>query len=54
VLIYANNPDADHLSDLLETEKVTTAESSRFEFTPDLSICRLLNGMWQVSGAHGY
>jgi aryl-alcohol dehydrogenase-like predicted oxidoreductase len=27
--------------------------SSRFQFTPDLSICRILNGMWQVSGAHG-
>lgn len=28
-------------------------ESSRLQFTPDLNICRLLNGMWQVSGAHG-
>ncbi len=28
--------------------------SSRYQFTPDLKICRLLNGMWQVSGAHGY
>lgn len=28
-------------------------ESSRIQFTPDLTICRLLNGMWQVSGAHG-
>lgn len=28
-------------------------ESSRFQFTPELSICRILNGMWQVSGAHG-
>jgi aryl-alcohol dehydrogenase-like predicted oxidoreductase len=28
--------------------------SSRFQFTPDLEICRILNGMWQVSGAHGY
>jgi aryl-alcohol dehydrogenase-like predicted oxidoreductase len=28
--------------------------SSRFQFAPDLSICRVLNGMWQVSGAHGY
>ena len=28
--------------------------SSRFKFTPDLEICRVLNGMWQVSGAHGY
>ena len=22
--------------------------------TPDLKICRIINGMWQVSGAHGY
>ena len=28
-------------------------ESSYFQFTPDLKICRVLNGMWQVSGAHG-
>lgn len=28
--------------------------SSRFQFAPDLSICRILNGMWQISGAHGY
>jgi aryl-alcohol dehydrogenase-like predicted oxidoreductase len=28
--------------------------SSRFKFTDDLNICRILNGMWQVSGAHGY
>lgn len=27
--------------------------SSRWQFTPDLNICRLLNGMWQVSGSHG-
>ena len=27
--------------------------SSRFRFTDDLTICRILNGMWQVSGAHG-
>jgi aryl-alcohol dehydrogenase-like predicted oxidoreductase len=26
---------------------------STYPFTPDLRICRLLNGMWQVSGAHG-
>ena len=26
---------------------------SRFPLTPDLDICRILNGMWQVSGAHG-
>ena len=29
------------------------SESSLLQFTPDLRICRLLNGMWQVSGAHG-
>lgn len=28
-------------------------ESSRLQFTPELNICRVLNGMWQVSGAHG-
>lgn len=28
-------------------------ESSRLQLTPDLNICRVLNGMWQVSGAHG-
>src|ERR1043166_9995635 len=27
--------------------------ASQFHFTSDLRICRLLNGMWQVSGAHG-
>lgn len=26
---------------------------SRFQLTPDLNICRILNGMWQVSGGHG-
>jgi len=28
-------------------------EISTLQFTSDLRICRLLNGMWQVSGAHG-
>jgi aryl-alcohol dehydrogenase-like predicted oxidoreductase len=26
---------------------------STYPFTPDLPICRLLNGLWQVSGGHG-
>jgi aryl-alcohol dehydrogenase-like predicted oxidoreductase len=28
-------------------------DSAYFQFTPDLRICRLLNGLWQVSGTHG-
>ena len=32
---------------------MTPPASSRFPFAADLSICRVLNGMWQVSGAHG-
>jgi aryl-alcohol dehydrogenase-like predicted oxidoreductase/peroxiredoxin len=32
---------------------MTLPDSSRFQITSDLNICRILNGMWQVSGAHG-
>src|ERR1700758_871228 len=32
---------------------MTAPESRRFQLTADLTICRVLNGMWQVSGAHG-
>ena len=32
---------------------MTLPASSRLQFTADLNICRVLNGMWQVSGAHG-
>jgi aryl-alcohol dehydrogenase-like predicted oxidoreductase len=28
-------------------------KASQLQLTPDLRICRILNGMWQVSGAHG-
>ncbi|MDC0835856.1 aldo/keto reductase [Geitlerinema sp. CS-897] len=28
-------------------------ENSRVQLTSDMTICRVLNGMWQVSGAHG-
>ena len=32
---------------------MTLSASSRFPLAAGLDICRLLNGMWQVSGAHG-
>jgi aryl-alcohol dehydrogenase-like predicted oxidoreductase len=32
---------------------MTLPPTSRYQFTADLTICRVLNGMWQVSGAHG-
>ena len=32
---------------------MTLPAEARFPFTADLSICRILNGMWQVSGGHG-
>ncbi|MGH7045847.1 MAG: aldo/keto reductase [Stellaceae bacterium] len=32
---------------------MTLPQPSRFQFADDLVICRILNGMWQVSGAHG-
>jgi aryl-alcohol dehydrogenase-like predicted oxidoreductase len=32
---------------------MTLPETSRFALGGDLSICRLLNGMWQVAGGHG-
>ncbi|MCH7564732.1 MAG: aldo/keto reductase [Gemmatimonadetes bacterium] len=33
---------------------MTLPEASRIQFASDLQICRILNGMWQVSGAHGF
>lgn len=32
---------------------MTLPPDAYFQLTPDMRICRLLNGMWQVSGAHG-
>ena len=34
-------------------QAIKLSESSRFDFTFDLRICRILNGLWQISGAHG-
>ena len=35
------------------TKTMILPQESYLQFTPDLKICRLLNGMWQVSGGHG-
>ncbi len=32
---------------------MTLIESSRLNFTNDINICCILNGIWQVSGSHG-
>jgi len=32
---------------------MTLPSPARFPLAPDLLVCRILNGMWQVSGAHG-
>lgn len=32
---------------------MTLPALSRLQLTPDLNICRTLNGLWQVSGGHG-
>jgi aryl-alcohol dehydrogenase-like predicted oxidoreductase len=32
---------------------MTLPTASRLRFVEDLLICRILNGMWQVSGTHG-
>ena len=32
---------------------MTLPPESRLQFAAGLPVCRILNGMWQVSGAHG-
>ena len=29
-------------------------EGHHYQLAPDLTICRIVNGMWQVTGGHGY
>ena len=31
-----------------------TSKDSYHQLAPDLKICRIANGMWQVAGGHGY
>lgn len=33
---------------------ISTENNSQYELAPDLTIHRLVNGMWQVAGGHGY
>ena len=33
---------------------MSMSQSRRIQIATDLTICRVLNGMWQVSGAHGH
>ena len=37
----------------LRRDKLTVVSLERFALAPDLTICRIVNGMWQVSGGHG-
>jgi aryl-alcohol dehydrogenase-like predicted oxidoreductase len=30
------------------------SEEHHYQLAPDLTICRIVNGMWQVAGGHGY
>lgn len=36
-----------------QINNIMLPEKSYLQLTPDLKICRILNGMWQVSGGHG-
>jgi aryl-alcohol dehydrogenase-like predicted oxidoreductase len=33
---------------------ITDKEGNYYQLAPDLTICRIVNGMWQVAGGHGY
>ena len=30
------------------------SDEHHYQLAPDLTICRIVNGMWQVAGGHGY
>ena len=32
---------------------MTKVQPQTIQLAPDLQICRILNGMWQVAGGHG-
>jgi aryl-alcohol dehydrogenase-like predicted oxidoreductase len=44
---------SEHHVDALTSPDRVPAAVERFALAPDLTICRILNGMWQVSGGHG-
>ena len=31
----------------------TSEKDQHYPLTPDLAICKIVNGMWQVAGGHG-
>jgi len=37
----------------IENMNITSKEFYH-QLAPDLKICRIVNGMWQVAGGHGY
>ena len=37
-----------------ETRMSIMSKERYYQLAPDLTICRVLNGMWQVAGGHGY
>jgi hypothetical protein len=39
--------------DRIENMNITSKEYYH-QLAPDLKICRIVNGMWQVAGGHGY
>jgi len=48
-----NLPCVRYSRDLFFHHDKPMTELERFQLTPDLSICRVLNGLWQISGGHG-
>ena len=37
-----------------ETRMSIMSKERYYQLAPDLTICRIVNGMWQVAGGHGY
>jgi aryl-alcohol dehydrogenase-like predicted oxidoreductase len=47
----------ENCSNLFKDEEIKTGimgNNRIYQLAPDLRICRIVNGMWQVAGGHGY